>query len=165
MTAIRHLTLLVALVWCDQAAAQSYKLISETRFALRIHITSFRDTQQPRVAGADHLVSKPLRDKLGLELKDTGGMVIIEGDQYPLSPKQSQMLRQGSSVVVAKEFEITLSSDAQERSNALLLVRSATATDKRILYLLEIKLVTTPTDQKAEQAADGKTPQSPQPPH
>ncbi len=147
MKTLRYIPLLIALVWCDQCAAQSYMVIAETSFATRINYNSPSYPQQSRVAGSDHMVSKFRHDKLALELNDTGGSVVIKGKQYPLTAEQSQRLRIGISAVVNKKFELTLSSDASDRSRALLFVRSVPAKDLAILQLIELELVTISTNQ------------------
>ena len=150
MKTILHLSLLIGSLWCS-CAAQNYKIISETRFAMRIHFNNPSNPQKQRVAGADHSVSRPTRDKMGLELTDDGGSVNIEGKQCPLSKEESHRLRLGMSIVVEEEYEVMLSSDAQDRSSALLVVRSATATDKALLELIELRLIIPPRNEEAEQ--------------
>ena len=133
-------TALALFILCCDSQGQSYELHSETRFATRIHLNSVKRTQQPRVAGADHLVTKHHQNVIGLELNDNGGTVVIDRNKLSLTATDVARLRQGSPVVLEKEFEIYLTSDAAERSRAILIVRSATGSDKSMLYLLELEI-------------------------
>ncbi len=127
------------LLYCE-SQGQSYKLLSETRFALRINFNNPTKPQQPRVAGADHMVTKPSQETIGLNLNEGDGMVVIDDKKHTLSAVDINRLRQGSPILLAKELEIYLTSDAQDRSRAMLIVRSATSLDMPILYLLELEL-------------------------
>lgn len=121
---------------------------------MRIHFNNPSSPQEPRIAGADHSVSKPLRDKRGLELTDEGGFVIVEGDSPRLSKEDSERLRLGGTVAVAKKYHISLSSDAAERSKAILVVQSALTTDNPLLEIVELRL---DSRRYAEQAGSGQS--------
>ena len=153
-----YVTLLVVAFSCDYTFAQSYRTISETKFASRISINLYQDRQEPRVAGADHLVSKPNHDGNGLDLEETGGSVVIEGKKYALDTKQSQTLRRGSAVVVAEEYEVTLSSDALNRTKALLFIRVAKSSDKPIIQLIELHLIREENKQNKSEMATPRKP-------
>lgn len=145
----------VFVAFWSTCAAQTYTISSSTSFAMRIHFNSPSNPQEPRVAGADHSVSKSLRDKVGLKLTEAGGFVIVEGATCALSKADSETLRRGSTVELAGKYQISLSSNAAERSKALLVVQSASSTDHALLEILELRLVSQ-TTRHAEQAGAGQ---------
>ena len=154
MTAIFRLFVFLAL-W-STCAAQTYTLSSSTRFAARIHFSNPTNPQEPRVAGADHSVSEPMHEKVGLELTEDGGFVVIEGANYPLTKEDSHALRLGMKVKVAKDFRVLLSSNAEDRSKAILAVQSATSTDNALLEIVELRLVSPKPGKEAEQSGTGQ---------
>ena len=119
-----------------EAYAQEYIKTGQMNFAARI------SNGEPRmkVAGGDHAFRHHKSNELALSLTGDAGRVVIGDQAYPLSHSERNKLRLGLMVVVGEEYLLTLSSDTANRSKALLIVQSATDTQKAIHYIINLRI-------------------------